>query len=162
MIKTDKVTYVLHTEKELRWLLGVLDDNECKWISGDSLMKGNLYPKINYNNPIYICVQEKKVSWVREINISNYKTFTFIEIFQAFLEYQEHLLEYDEHRRQKERELIIPVIKDDSPFDVALTLLKAKEKNADGEYEYIFTIDEIKKIGQHLVNFAKVEGNKND
>lgn len=155
MIKTDKVIYVLHTESEFDWLLNVLDVAECKWANGDSLIEEDVWLKVNDGDCIYICVQEKKVCWVREDNIDDYKTFKFIDTPDA-------ILEYEEHYRQRERELIIPVMKEDPPFDIALTLWKAKEKDAKGRYRSVFTIEEIKKIGQHLVNFATVEGIEND
>ena len=159
MIKTDKVIYILHTESEFDWLLNVLDDSGCRWVNGNSLIEEDVWLKVSEDECIYICVQEGEVSWVREANIGDYKTFEFIETPAA-------ILEYEEHRRERERELqrklIIPVIKEDSPFDIALNLWKAKQKDAKGRYRSVFTIEEIKKIGQHLVNFATVEGVEND
>lgn len=159
MIKTDKVIYILHTESEFDWLLNVLDNAGCKWVNGDSLIEEDLWLKVNDDDCIYLCVQEKKVSWVREANVGDYKTFIFIYTPSVILEYEEYLKEQE---RELQRKLIIPVIKKDSPFDVALTLWKAEEKNAEGKYEKVFTIGKIKKIGQHLVNFATVEDIGND
>lgn len=54
----------------------------------------------------------------------------------------------------------IQISKYSTPLDVAITLWKAKviSRSIFGdEVTRIFTLDEIRQIGQHLINFAAVE-----
>lgn len=57
----------------------------------------------------------------------------------------------------------IQISKYSTPLDVAITLWKAKviSRSIFGdEVTRMFTLDEIRQIGQHLINFAAVEKEK--
>lgn len=60
----------------------------------------------------------------------------------------------------KENGYYIQISKYSTPLDVAITLWKAKviSRSIFGdEVTRMFTLDEIRQIGQHLINFAAVE-----
>ena len=60
----------------------------------------------------------------------------------------------------KENGYYIQISKYSTPLDVAITLWQAKAISRSifgDEVTRIFTLDEIRQIGQHLINFAAVE-----
>lgn len=60
---------------------------------------------------------------------------------------------------ERKNDHYIQISRYSTPLDVAITLWQAKAKSRSifgDEVTRIFTLDEIRQIGQHLINFAAV------